>query len=508
MTRIGLALVLASACSARSLPDTGTPTMPDANAPSDAASDASARDAGAADAGTSDPFADWRRAPIYELYPRHFSDAGNFSGVQAQLPRLRALGIGIIWLLPVNEIGSIVPANGGQATDAPWGNPYAVKSYERVNVEYGSDGGEAGAEDDLRALVSAAHALGMHVLLDWVPNHTAWDNALVTTNPDWYVRVNGVIQPVSGFPWVAQLDWSNQELRAYMIQTMVSWVQRFDLDGFRIDYAHGMPLDFFGQLRPALESVKPVFLLAEAGDVSFHPTFDLTYDWNVYPLLGDVAAGTQPVTAIDDALLNTQLIPYAPMPTAQVMRMTYNHDDNGDFTLQARYGGGIRTFAVLACTLPGKPMVFDGQEAGMLVFDGQTVQQSIPLGHDPAVKLVWNDPDGYGPFYTKLLQLFRANTALRHDGMADFRKIDTSPADPPYAFLRRDGANAVLVVLNLSGTDQPSVVLAPTANAGSYDGTYVELFAGTTQSLAAGQSIHLQPWEYRVYVQGPTGLPP
>jgi glycosidase len=121
-----------------------------------------------------EPFEVWRhREPIYELYVRHFSEAGTFKGVEAKLPELRALGIGIVWLLPVNEIGS------KDRVDGPHGNPYAVKSYERVNPEYGSD-------DDLRDLVAAAHRLGMHVILDWVPNHTAWDHPLITEHPEWY----------------------------------------------------------------------------------------------------------------------------------------------------------------------------------------------------------------------------------------------------------------------------------------------------------------------------------
>jgi glycosidase len=475
---------------------------------------AGAGGAAGADAGGDDPVAEpfevWRRRePIYELYVRHFSKEGTFKAVEARLPELRALGIGIVWLLPVHEIGSIVPANGGQPTDAPHGNPYAVKSYQRVNAEYGEDGTEAGAAADLQSLVSTAHQLGMHVILDWVPNHTAWDNPMIEEHPDWYVWQDGAIKPVSSeFPWIAQLDWSKPELREYMTDVMVSWTEKFDLDGFRIDFAHSMPLSFFSELRSRLEQVKPVFLLAEAGDTAFHPVFDMTYDWNVYPLFGDVAAGAKPVSAIDDALLHTQLVPYASMPDALIMRMTYNHDDNGKFTLADRYHGGIKSFAVLACTLPGKPLVFDGQEVGMNVFDGRTVQPSINLGHDPAVKIDWSDPDGYRPFYTKLLQLFRANPALHQPTMADFRKIDTEPSGPAYTFIRRAGDAAVLVVLNLSDDELPSVTLQPAPNAGSIDGQYAELFTGDIETLAAGQSLQLQPWEYRVYVQGPlTSVP-
>lgn len=454
-----------------------------------------------ADAGAAalrEPFEVWRRRePVYELYVRHFSPEGTFAAVERRLPELLALGIGIVWLLPVHEIGGTIAVNGGQAIDAPHGNPYAVRSYERLNPEYGSPA-------DLKRLVARAHELGMHVIVDWVPNHTAFDSELVVQHPDWYARDDGALRPVSQeFAWIAQLDWSKRALRDYMTETMRRFVADFDVDGFRIDFAHAMPLDWFAELRAALEQVKPVFLLAEAGDVRFHPTFDMTYDWNVYPLLGDVAHGVKPATAIDDALLHTQLVPYAALPNALVMRMTYNHDDNGKFTLGERYRGGIKTFAVLSSTLPGKPLVFDGQEVGMNVFDGTRVRSSINLGHDPAVKIDWSDPEQYRPFYTKLLRLFRANPSLHQPGMGDFRKVHTNRDARAYAFLRRSGADAVLVVLNLSPDALPDLTLTPQANAGSITGDWVELFSGATTRLDDGQSLPLGPWAYRVYVRGP-----
>jgi glycosidase len=264
-------------------PRPGTPGPSPGGPPPDAGAGSGEDGGPAADAMApvpSTPFAVWRqREPIYELYVRHFSPEGNFKGVTARLPELKALGIGIVWLLPVNEIGSIVAANGGEAIDAPFGNPYAVRSYERLNPEYGSDGTEESAAADLRELVDRAHALDMRVILDWVPNHTAWDNPLMQEHPDWYARENGRVKPVGEqFRWIAQLDWSNLGLREYMKRVMVSWVERFDLDGFRIDFAHHMPIEFFQELRPALETVRPVFLLAEAGDRAFHPVFDMTYD--------------------------------------------------------------------------------------------------------------------------------------------------------------------------------------------------------------------------------------
>ena len=251
-----------------------------------------------ADAGSAlplEPFDVWRRRePIYELYVRHFSPAGNFKGVEAKLPELKALGIGIVWLLPVNEIGSIVAANGGQAIDAPHGNPYAVKSYERVNPEYGSDGTEASAEADLKSLVASAHALGMHVILDWVPNHTAWDNPLTVTASR-LVRARERRRDQAGERRVS-VDRAARlvEARAPRVHDDADGVVDAEASTSTAS-ASTSPIRCRSRssssCRVRLEKVKPVFLLAEAGAVGFHPAFDMTYDWNVYPLLGDVGWG-------------------------------------------------------------------------------------------------------------------------------------------------------------------------------------------------------------------------
>jgi glycosidase len=192
------------------------------------------------------------------------------------------------------------------------------------------------------------------------------------------------------------------------------------------------------------------------------------------------------------------------------MRMTYNHDDNGAWTLRERYRDGIKTFAVLTCMLPGKPLVFDGQEAGMRVFDGAQVRESAPLTHDPQVKIDWADPEGYRAFYTKLLQLFRANPALHHAGFDDFRKIDTTPSEHVYAFVRRDPANpegnSVVVVLNFSDATA-NVTLQPTANSGDIGGAYTELFTSEPTTLSAGDTLVLPAWAYRVFVRGPIAVP-
>ena len=487
-----LAFAFAAACATAPADETPpdaapAPTAPAATAPPPPAPTTSPP------APAPEPFDVWRRRePIYELYVRHFSPTGDFAGVEAKLPELKALGVGIVWLLPVNAIGSKAHI------DAPHGNPYAVKDYDALNPEYGTDA-------DLKRLVDKAHALGLHVIVDWVPNHTARDNPLVTQHPEWYARDGaGAIRGVDGFPWVAQLDWSKAALREWMATRMEGFVKRFGIDGFRVDFAHAMPVEFFSALRARLEKTRPVFLLAESGETRFHAAFDMIYDWTVYPVLGDVARGHRPTSAIDDALLHGQLIPYAKMPDALVMRMTYNHDDNGKFTLAERYGAGIKTFAVLSWLLPGKPLVFDGQEVGMRVFDGQTVRESINLGHDPKVKIDWSDPEGYRPFTTKLLRLFRANPALHQPGMADFRRLEAGAGT--YAFVRRAGENVVVVVANV--TDKPvSATLAPAPNVGTLDGAYVELFTDAQATLAAGATLALAPWAYRVYVRGPRDAP-
>ena len=240
----------------------------------------------AADAGDSRPAArqspDWLRdAVIYEVFPRVFSPQGNFQGVIPQLDRLKELGVTVLWLMPIHPQGEL-KAKGSL------GSPYAVRDYDAINPDYGT-------ADDLKKLVDAAHRRDMKVFIDIVANHTAWDSTLIKQHPDWYRRnaAGQIVPPNPDWIDVAQLDYANPALREYMSGMLVRWLRDYQLDGFRCDYAIGVPRDFWESVRPQLDRVRPgLAFMAEADDPALlNRAFDIDYAWDFYHAMSDVLSG-------------------------------------------------------------------------------------------------------------------------------------------------------------------------------------------------------------------------
>ena len=183
-------------------------------------------------------------AILYELNTRNFTPEGTFAAAAKQLPRLKALGVDIVWLMPIHPIGV-------EHRKGTLGSPYSVRDYRAVNPEFGTLA-------DLQAFVAAAHAQGMHVILDWVANHTAWDNPLHAAHPDWYEHDwKGANRPTPWWDWedVIDLDYASPGLRQYMTDAMAYWVRTADIDGFRCDVAGYVPLDFWENARAELDAI-------------------------------------------------------------------------------------------------------------------------------------------------------------------------------------------------------------------------------------------------------------
>ncbi|MEO1361559.1 MAG: alpha-amylase family glycosyl hydrolase, partial [Pseudomonadota bacterium] len=208
-------------------------------------------------------------AVIYQINTRQFTPEGTFNAAQAHLPRLKELGVDILWLMPIHPIGEV-------NRKGALGSPYSIKDFFGVNPEFGS-------EDDFRAFVAAAHDQGFKVILDWVANHTAWDNPLVAEHPEWYeTDWKGDFHPTPWTDWadIIDLNYDNPELRAYKTRALKYWVEEFDIDGYRCDVAGFVPLDFWETARSELEEIKPVFMLAEWQQRDLHRTaFNASYGW-------------------------------------------------------------------------------------------------------------------------------------------------------------------------------------------------------------------------------------
>ncbi|MBC7448846.1 MAG: family 10 glycosylhydrolase [Hymenobacteraceae bacterium] len=387
------------------------------------------------------------RASIYEVNIRQYSPEGTFRAFEKHLPRLQQMGVGILWLMPIHPIGE-------KNRKGTLGSYYSVRDFRAVNSDMGTLA-------DLRHLVAEAHKRGMHVILDWVANHTAWDNPLVQQHPDWYTRdaQGQLVPPVADWQDVVDLDYSKPELRAWMTESMAYWVREADVDGFRCDVAGLVPTEFWNDTRVALEKIKPVFMLAE-WDELHHPPFVAREDWNpntrllekafdatyalkLHGILDSIGKGQASTDRIDAYLaLERRTYP----PHVRLMNFTSSHDINSwDGTEYERLGKNAQAEAVLTTLLPGIPMVYSGQESA--------VNKRLSFFEKDPIE--WKDYP-LGDFYENLLDL-KGHPAL---GNFDSTSIFARLASPTgtYAFSRSKGDKAVLVSVNLSDTKQSVVV--------------------------------------------------
>jgi cyclomaltodextrinase len=369
-----------------------------------------------------------REGIIYEIYPRTFSEGGNFDGITAQLDRLKDLGVNILWLMPIHPIGQ-------EKKKGPIGSPYAVRDYYAINPDYGTAA-------DFKRLVAETHRRGMKLIIDIVANHTSWDSVMMK-NPEFYVRdASGKITYPHDWSDVAELNYDNPALRRYMIDMLKFWLKDFDLDGFRCDVAAEVPTDFWEQARTELEKVKPaIVMLAEADKPELLlRAFDLDYSWPLHGTLTDVLQGRKPATALR-ATWESDAGKY---PRGAVrMRFSDNHDERRAI---ARFGeGGALAASALMLTLDGVPMLYNGMEVGDTTESG-----------DPALfyrlPVFWpiekRRPE-FPRFYRQMIALRRSEEALRRGALEWVRNSDEARV---LTFARRTPAEEILVAINLSGS--------------------------------------------------------
>ncbi len=413
-----------------------------------------------------------KNAVIYEVNIRQYTPEGTFNSFAKHLPRLKELGVDILWIMPIHPIGE-------KNRKGKLGSYYSVKDYKAINPEFGT-------MDDFKNLVKETHELGMKIIIDWVPNHSSWDNPLTVEHPDFYLR-DSAGQFVSPFDWtdVIRFDYYNSRMRAWMIETMKYWLTETDIDGFRCDVAHMIPVSFWDSCRAELDKVKPIFFLAEADQPFLHKrAFDMSYDWKFHHIMNDIAKGKQSVNSIENhfAWVDTAY------PVGSIlMQFTSNHDENSwAGTEFERLNGGAQTFAVLAATVPGMLLIYNGQEAAFNRRLKFFEKDSIEWG-----SLVYTD------FYKKLIKAKKDNIALWNGSAGgSFKRLKLTDTKNVFAFVREKDDNVVIVLLNLSS--KPRKILlwdeVPEAN-------YVEIFSDSTLSLKKYQTFNLLPWEYKLFVK-------
>ena len=444
---------------------------------------------------------EWTKdAVIYEVNTRHYTPEGTFAAFEQHLPRLAEMGVDILWFMPVHPVSQV-------NRKGELGSPYAVADYQAVNPDFGTF-------DEFKHLIDAVHAAGMYAIIDWVPNHSGWDNPWIDEHPDFYTQKDGKItdpiNPETGESWgwtdVADLNYDNPELRDSMIAAMAFWVRQADIDGFRVDVAHGVPVDYIEQAADSLYAIKPLFMLAEAEVPAIvnDGAFVMDYGWEMHHVLNQIAksqgadrpaatdasniareAGDteQRATALDiDRVLKRYASEYQ---RGYKMQFTSNHDENSwSGTEFQRMGDGHQAFAVLTATFDGMPLIYTGQEAA-------DDQQYEFFTKD---EVNWGDYT-YADFYRTLFELKENNQALWNgaDG-GELIKIPTGVDEEVYAFTREKSGDRVVVAINLSSDPQTF-----TLGAGDYAGTFTEVFSNEETELQSGMEMTLEPWAYRVY---------
>src|SRR5450432_287516 len=363
---------------------------------------------------------------IYEVNLRQYTSAGTFRAFADHLPRLRDMGIEILWFMPVTPIS----LKGRLGT---LGSYYACSDYLTTNPEFGS-------MEDFQWLVDEAHHLGFKILIDWVANHTGWDHIWTTQHPDFYrLNLDGQFYDKNGWEDVIDLNFDSHALRKMMIEAMSFWVKTCDIDGFRCDMAMLVPLDFWKEARTALDKMKPLFWLAECEDITYHEVFDATYTWKWLHTMEAYCKKTIPIHGIYESLwFYMNNFP----STALRAYFTSNHDENSHSGSEyERLGDAAIPFAVFCSLYDGMPLIYSGQELPnkkrLHFFDKDLID--------------WEYPCHLHAFYKVLLNLRKTNPALNGGTEVNYPVIlPNSAGEWVLSFLRRFQNREVLVILNLS----------------------------------------------------------
>jgi glycosidase len=406
-------------------------------------------------------------AVVYEVFVPDASEEGTFRGLIDRLDEIERMGVTTLWLMPIHPIGE----ERRKDDIGRLGSPYSIRDYYGVNPDYGT-------KADFRALVDSVHARDMHLILDLVANHTAWDHPWLEEHPDMYSDgpIDGFTVPVmngdtTNWTDVVDLNFDTPRTRQEMIDVMQYWVREFDVDGYRADVAGAVPSDFWAAAIDSVEKIKPVLMLAEDAQPEMHEVgFDYTYAWPYYDKLKRVWAGGEPVgelaTQVDTTLDN---LPGA----AERLRFTTNHDETmWDATPPELFGGreGSKAAFVLSMTLPGTPLVYNGQELGVADTVSFFARTPYDWGRDAAIT----------DFYERSLTLFRDSPALQHGTL----EVLTPEAEDVLVYRRATDDREMVVAVNVR--ESANTVAVPSAYS---DASLVNVLSGAsveTDSLALG----------------------
>jgi len=415
-----------------------------------------------------------KNATIYEVNVRQFTPEGTFKAFQAHLPRLKDLGVDILWIMPIHPIGVL-------NRKGTLGSPYSVKDYYSINPEFGT-------LEDFKELVTVIHELGMYVIIDWVANHSSWDNELVTLHPDWYTKtLEGEFQPTPWYDWedIIDFDYDKPGIRKYMTAALKYWMKETGIDGYRCDVAGFVPNDFWDRVRPQLDKIRPVFMLAEWESRDMHKkAFDMTYSWSLYESMHSVTVERKKFANLVEYLahdVNT-------VPANDIrMLFTDNHDKNAwtgtPFTM---FGDGLETCIVLTCVAKGMPLIYNGQEAGnpkqLSFFEKDVIE--------------WK-PHPFFDLYKKLFALKHRNQALWNgEWGGEMIRIFNDAPNQVISFVREKNGDKVIAVFNFCDND-----VTVTLRSKYHAGNYIDFFSNAPRQLRGDDVLTLGKWGYALFVK-------
>ena len=418
-------------------------------------------------------------AVIYEVNVRQYSASGSFTDFGEHLEELWDMGINTLWFMPIYPISKT-------NRSGSLGSYYSVDDYCAVNPEFGTF-------EDFRQLADRAHKMGFHIVLDWVANHTGWDNAWIKDHPDWYTQKDGKIISPEGMGWpdVADLNYDDPDMRRAMIDSMAFWVKEFDIDGFRCDYAVGVPADFWAEARQELEKIKPLFFLEEdlggQNAALLEEAFDCNYAAKFYETLVSVSHDKSP----DRLKLYLQKLPENDF----AMFYLDNHDVNSyDRSLLEGFSAeNLPAMFSVVFTMPGMPMIYSGNEIGYN-------RKIAFMEKDP---IQWSAQTGdYRSLIKILSELKKSHPALyagRFGGSFEYLDFGNKNI---FAYRRQLDGDSVICVFNLSKRAQENIdwiVTAPVLQAnvlvtgkdGGWNGNAGKMTLPDT----------LEPWEFYIFTE-------
>ncbi|MFC2138072.1 alpha-amylase family glycosyl hydrolase [Bacteroidota bacterium] len=454
-----------------------------------------------------------KNAVIYEVNVRQFSPEGTFEAFGEHLPRLKELGVDIIWLMPIFPIGEvnrkatqdllIHEIEDPAEREKYLGSAYAIKDYKAVNPEHGTS-------EDFKALVNKIHELGMYVIVDIAINHSAWDHEWIEKHPEYYMRIEkgskpwkkewmekhpefykmlddlGMTYPMhpDETDWwdTAELNFENEDLRKEFIEIFKFWITEMGIDGYRCDVAHGVPIDFWNDLKIELDKIGPVFMLAEAEGYEYHQkAYDMTYAWELHHLMNSVAQGKKKAKVFNKYFTKEDSF-Y--LHNDYRMQFTSNHDENawnGD--VFERMGDATEIFAVFTYIIPGMPLIYNGQEAGLdkrlRFFEKDTINWK---GHF------------YGNLYRQLNQFKKENEALWNGEFGgEMTRAKTSKDSTIFACMRIKGDNKIVGIFNFSPKETKF-----TLHGSDFKGTYRDIFSEEIIKLNKDPKLSLGAWQFLV----------